>query len=315
VTLTARAEELGGGVEALARWLAPAAPVLNHLLGAPKGRRARGWARRLDGEGERSAWLGLVREGRDAVAAGGLRKVVPARALAVEPCPRPDPARLVAELAQRYPGCAVWAVARGDGTLVAASPERLVALHAGHVTSDALGGTAPAAGRMGAPLSMPELASAKVRHEHDLVVEAVREALASGVDDLGPSPAPEVVTLCQLAHLRTVFRGRAREGATLLGLADRLHPTPAVCGLPRADALAWLRRRGNARRGWYTGAVGWVDRRGDGELSVVLRCGLLEGGQARLFAGAGVVAESEPEAELAETELKLAGFLEALRYA
>jgi menaquinone-specific isochorismate synthase len=315
VTLTGTPGELAGGVEGLARWLAPASPVLDNLLGPPPGRGARGWVRRLEDGDEPSDWLALVGEGRDAVAGGRLRKVVPVRAPAVEIHPPPDPARIVAELEHRYPRCAVWALTRGAGTLVAASPERLVALHRGQVTSDALGGTAPAGDRAGTPSTIPGLGSPKVRREHDLVVEAVGAALAPVVEGLACAPTPEVVTLRQLAHLRTVFRGRARSGVSLLGLAARLHPTPAVCGLPQADALAWLRGRGNARRGWYTGAVGWVDRRGDGELSVVLRCGLLQGGQARLFAGAGVVAESEPEAELAETELKLAGFLEALRSA
>jgi isochorismate synthase EntC len=162
---------------------------------------------------------------------------------------------------------------------------------------------------------MPPLASGKVQHEHALVVEAIRDALGPDVEGLAAGATPEVVSLRNLAHLRTVFRGRVREGVTLLGLAGRLHPTPAVCGLPQAEALAWLRQQGNAARGWYTGAVGWVERNGDGELSVVLRCGLLQGGEATLFAGAGVVEESDPEAELAETELKLSGFLEALRCA
>jgi menaquinone-specific isochorismate synthase len=312
VTLTVTPDELAGGEGAFDRWLAPAAPLLDHLLAPPVVRRGQGRARRLDGAGDRSTWLGLVADARDTVAAGALRKVVPTRALALETGRGPDPARLVAELEDRYPQCAVWAIARERGVLVAASPERLVALHGGQVSSDALGGTAPTADPGERAPRMPSLVSAKVHQEHGLVVEAIREALAPLVEGLAEDAVPEVFDLGQLAHLRTVFRGRARPEATLLRLASRLHPTPAVCGLPRRDALDWLRARGNARRGWYTGAVGWVDRRGEGELSVVLRCGLFRGREARLFAGAGVVAASDPEAELAETELKLAGLLEAL---
>jgi isochorismate synthase len=312
VTLTLAPGEIDQAEVAVDRWLAPARPILEGLRGLSREGRERTEPDRLDGEAERAAWLALVREGRDAVAAGGLRKVVPVREVMVRTRRPPAPDRLLTGLEQRYARCAVWALSRGEGLLVAASPERLVGLHAGQVVSDALGGTAPTGGCPDLPGAMPPLASEKVRHEHALVVEAIREALAPYVDGLAAGATPEVVTLRNLAHLRTVFRGRAREGATLLGLAGRLHPTPAVCGLPQADALGWLRARGNAGRGWYTGAIGWVDRRGDGELSVVLRCGLLQGRAAALFAGAGVVEGSDPQAELAETELKLCGLLEAL---
>jgi len=118
-----------------------------------------------------------------------------------------------------------------------------------------------------------------------------------------------------LQHLWTPIRGRLRPDIALLDLAARLHPTPAVAGMPLEPARAMLRRLGERRRDWYTGAAGWVDRAGNGDLAVVLRCAILDGHQAQLSAGAGIVAASEPEAELAETELKLGAMLDCLRTA
>jgi isochorismate synthase EntC len=113
-------------------------------------------------------------------------------------------------------------------------------------------------------------------------------------------------------HLRTPVLAELREPHHVLELVERLHPTPAVGGVPRTEALAWIAEHERRPRGWYAGPVGWFDAAGDGEFSVALRSGLLLGSTAHLYAGGGIVADSDAAGELAETQLKLAALLDAL---
>jgi menaquinone-specific isochorismate synthase len=159
------------------------------------------------------------------------------------------------------------------------------------------------------------LCSAKDRHEHRLVVGWIEEALGALCETLDVPAEPRRMTLGKLQHLWTPIAGTLNEGADLLQAAQRLHPTPAVAGLPLSAARAVLDELGETRSGWYTGATGWINRAGDGELAVVLRCALLNGYMAELAAGGGIVAASQPDAEFAETELKLQTMLDALRVA
>ncbi len=156
------------------------------------------------------------------------------------------------------------------------------------------------------------LASAKDRHEHELVVRAIRDSIAPLCDRLDVPEAPQVLALANVQHLLTPITAHLAARCRLLDLVDRLHPTPAVAGHPRAAALHELRERERIERGWYAGPVGWMNLDGDGELAVAIRSALLSGNQATLYAGAGIVAGSDPEAELAETRLKLQPLLSAL---
>ncbi len=117
-----------------------------------------------------------------------------------------------------------------------------------------------------------------------------------------------------MLHLHTPVVGELARPVHVLDLVEALHPTPAVGGLPRAEALAWIAAREGGDRGWYAGPVGWFDGHGDGEFAVAIRSALLAGDRARIYAGAGVVADSNAEAELAETELKQRAMLSALGY-
>lgn len=133
------------------------------------------------------------------------------------------------------------------------------------------------------------------------------------MSELEVAPEPEVVRLPNLQHLRTLLRGRLRDGCSLFDLAARLHPTPAVGGMPREAAARIIAEVETFDRGWYAGPLGWADARGDGELVVALRSALLTPGQpARLFAGCGIVARSDPEREFSESELKLRAIRSAL---
>lgn len=263
---------------------------------------------------EADAFQQRVRAVTGAIAEGRVQKVVLSRRVVVAGSRPFVPARLASALATRYPSCAILTAAFGARTLVAASPERLVASSDGKVESYALAGTARSdssdpflAGRL--------MCSAKDRHEHQLVVGWIADALGALCDDLDVPSEPRRMVLGQLQHLWTPISGTLRPGADLLQAARRLHPTPAVAGLPLVPARALLAELGEGRSGWYTGAMGWIDRKGDGELAVVLRCALLNGYMADLSAGGGIVAASQPEAEFAETELKLQTMLDALRIA
>jgi isochorismate synthase EntC len=137
------------------------------------------------------------------------------------------------------------------------------------------------------------------------VVEAVCTALGRWCDTVEAETQPSTLRLPGLAHLATPVRGRLSPGADVYGLLEALHPTPAVGGVPRSAAMAWIRTHERYARGWYTGGFGWVGDGDRAELAVVLRCGLLRGTELTLHAGAGITRISRPGNELAETELKL----------
>lgn len=258
-------------------------------------------------------WMDAVTAALAAIESGTLEKVVLARRVRCRVGQTPDSRRLSALLEHLYPGCGHFIVQMAGRIFAAATPERLLACRAGWVSADAVGGTAPSCdtddrGAVAAAL----LAGAKSQHEHDLVVKGVRQAMEDVCSELRIPARPALLPLRHLQHLWTEIRGKLHPGVGLLDLAARLHPTPAVNGTPAAAARDWIAAREGLARGWYSGAGGWVDANGDGELSVLLRCALWQGRDVDLYAGAGIVAGSDPAAELAETELKLAVLREAL---
>jgi isochorismate synthase len=156
------------------------------------------------------------------------------------------------------------------------------------------------------------LASPKERTEHAVVVRALRAALAEQCTDVTAPGTPRLFRVRNVQHLLTPLSGRLRPGRGALDLVTALHPTPAVGGAPRATALDLIRRWEGLDRGWYAGPVGWVDRHGQGEFAVAIRSALLRGPEASLYAGCGIVADSDPEAEFSESVLKLRPMLAAL---
>lgn len=253
-------------------------------------------------------------------AGDGLDKVVLARALELRGGGTPDIPALVRRLAARDPWAHVFAVdlpsASGvPRTLVGASPESLVRRSGDVVECLPLAGSRPRDpdpcedARRGATL----LCSDKDRDEHAVVVRAIADALGPLCSALEVPSGPELIRTRAMWHLATRIRGRlADPSVTALDLAAVLHPTPAVCGLPRdraREAIALLEPRD---RGFYAGAVGWQDATGDGEWIVAIRCAEVEGEAIRLWAGAGLVAGSDPAGELDETTAKFGTLLSAL---
>jgi Isochorismate synthase len=144
-----------------------------------------------------------------------------------------------------------------------------------------------------------------------MVRMALRDALSALCDDVTARDEPSLLTLPHIHHLHTAVHARLREGHSLLELAGALHPTPAVGGSPREPALRFIRERERLDRGWYAGAIGWIGRDA-GELAVALRSAVVDGAEATLFAGCGIVAASEPDRELAESRVKLRPMQSAL---
>jgi menaquinone-specific isochorismate synthase len=262
-------------------------------------------------------WTCAVDAALGAIADGRLDKVVLSRRLEVQGPRGFDLERLAATLDRLFPSCQVVRIQRDDYSLVAATPERLLAQHGGRVEVDAIAGTAgrAVAGARDDALCEAMVGSPKELHEHALVVEAIKTALAPHSRHLDVPAYPQVMRLHNAQHLWTPIRAEVWPGLDALRLADLLHPTPATHGSPRGAAGAWLRTAEPAGRGWYTGAAGWLGPDLDGELWVLLRCALIRGNSALLQAGAGIVAGSEPQAEWRETEAKLAAMLTALQYA
>jgi menaquinone-specific isochorismate synthase len=255
----------------------------------------------------------------DRIRAGELSKVVLAHDLVAEAAEPIDERQLLTRLSAAYPTCWTFAV---DG-LLGASPELLVRRRGRRVMSRVLAGTAwPAhpgehtAGVVATHL----LGSRKDLDEHGYAVDSVRDVLRSVTDDVRVPRAPRALPLANLTHLVTdiVARlpSRAERGvcsaSSALALADRLHPTAAVGGTPRAAALSLISELEPTGRGRYAAPVGWMDRHGNGEFALALRCAQVSGSTARLFAGCGIVADSDPATEIREAAVKMIPMREAL---
>lgn len=235
------------------------------------------------------------------IAAGRLEKVVLARRVLLTLEPTPDPFEVLERLRDEAPHATRFAFRRGSSTFLGATPERLVAKTGLRVETEALAGSQ----RAGCAASGELLESRKDLAEHAIVVRELVRTLTPLCSELSCPEHPVVRELRHVQHLWTPIRARLREAVHVLELVEKLHPTPAVGGVPRADALSWIAEHERDERGWYAGPIGWFDAAGDGEFAVALRSGVLEGPRAHLFVGAGIVNESDASSEYSETALKL----------
>lgn len=295
-----------GGDEDPAGALAEAEPLLRALETAPSEAPAPALVTVEDLP--RSAWARRVDAILAAIGAGDFEKIVAARRSTVAVDGPLDPAAALRRLRAAYGTCTRLGFMAPEGpTFLGATPERLVSVRGLRLETEALAGTRSAA-------LDPEalLASAKDVAEHAPVVRRIRERLGPHCDRIGVADAPELRRLPNVVHIRTAIEGALRAPTHVLALAEALHPTPAVGGVPEAGAIRWIGAHEEHPRGWYAAPFGWFDAAGQGELVVSLRSGLLDGDRAHLFAGGGIVDGSTPDAEWEETALKLRPMREAL---
>ncbi len=276
---------------------------LMHAVHVPADRCAAASLQRSKVFPQDDRWIARVGQAVADIRSSDLKKVVLSRRIRIEGESDFSAARLMTRLIQRYPGCTLFA-ARVDGvTLVAATPERLVSLRRGELKCDAMAGTL-AAGEA--------LDERMLQYEHLPVVHTIEQILAPLCEQLHIPEQPQLLQLHGLQHIWTPIQARVKSGISLLELVAALHPTPAVSGAPDHVAREWLMQNDDLQRGWYCGGFGWMSSAGEGHASVMLRCALLQGNMAELFAGAGITAYSDPHSEFRETELKLQTILDLL---
>ena len=253
-----------------------------------------------------SSWRASVGAAVAAIRAGAIEKVVLAREVSAS-APRDfDVALTLRQLRLANQASFVFGCWQGGSAFVGASPELLVGIEGSDVHASSLAGSVSrgATAAEDAALAAGLLASAKDRVEHEIVRRALRVGLDQLCDDIVADDQPSLLSLPQVHHLHTDVRARLRPGHSLLELVARLHPTPAVGGEPHDAALDFIRAHEQMDRGWYAGPIGWLQQT-RGEFAVALRSALVTGNEALLFAGCGIVADSDPDEEYAESLLKL----------
>lgn len=248
------------------------------------------------------------------IRAGELEKVVLARDVEVHAPVDHDVGAVLGLLREAFPSCYVFAVGRGDATFVAASPELLVRRDGQRASTVALAGSIRRSADPAIDDHLGEqlLRSDKDREENAIVMRRIARALRPHSVWITAAPEPALVRVANIQHLGTPIRAQLAEPLSAIEVAGILHPTPAVGGEPDVVASRLIPALEGLDRGWYAGPVGWTDAAGDGEFCVALRCALLRGRLAVLYSGCGIVRDSDPAAELAETEIKLSALLPLL---
>jgi isochorismate synthase len=245
---------------------------------------------------------------------GKLEKIVLAREVEAHAPRTYDPTAMLGVLREAFPECFCFCVGRGDATLIAASPELLVRREGHRVSTLALAGSTRRSADPAVDDHLGEqlLRDESYRSEHAIVARRIERTLRPHAVWVATVPEPEIVKIANIQHLATPIRAQLAAPIDALELAGLMHPTPAVGGEPRDVATPLIPALEGLDRGWYAGPVGWTDATGDGEFCVALRCALLRGNVARCYAGNGIVRDSNPQAELAETEVKLQALLPLL---
>jgi salicylate biosynthesis isochorismate synthase/menaquinone-specific isochorismate synthase len=243
-----------------------------------------------------------------------LQKVVLAREVVVGAPRAHDAAAIFGALRELFPSCFCFCCGSPEGAFVGASPELLVRRSGASAATVALAGSTrrSADPAVDDHLGQQLLLSAKDREEHAIVARRIERELRRHAVWVEAEPQPSLIRVANIQHLATPIHAQLSEPRSAVELAGLLHPTPAVGGEPRAEALAAIAELEGMDRGWYAGPVGWMDAAEDGEFCVALRSALLRDRTAHLYAGGGIVADSDPAAELAETEVKLEALLPLL---
>lgn len=260
-------------------------------------------------ESSESHYLQAAEQALDCIEKGDLEKVVLARSCDIHHDTPFNAAHVLHNLRENYPSCFIFAASMSGSSFLGATPERLLALRGRELLSGPLAGSTP---RGTTPeedqaLQKKLLGSRKERHEHAIVIRAIRQALEPYCTSLTVPPEPCILQLSGIQHLYSEIFGtlHPRTEISILEILGDLHPTPAVGGMPRKQALEWLAENEELERGWFSGPVGWVNDRGEGDFAIALRVALLRGNSAHLHAGAGIVLGSVPGEELRETKLKM----------
>lgn len=265
--------------------------------------------------GDAGHFKNAVRQALQKIEAGDFRKIVLARAKDLRASAPFHPLQVLNGLRQRYHDCFAFSLANGRGqSLIGASPERLLRVRSGVMTTEALAGSAPrgASASEDAAFAGGLLRNEKDLAEHACVLDSILRRLKPLGLELRHPVRPALRRLANVQHLHTPIEAPVLSSVRVLDVLARLHPTPAVGGSPREAAVPCIRKLESFPRGLYAGALGWLNASGEGEFFVGLRSALIDGPTARLYAGAGIVAGSEPEKEQAETELKFSAMQASL---
>jgi menaquinone-specific isochorismate synthase len=258
-------------------------------------------------------WEAMLDKAIGRIHVGTFKKVVLARVAEARFAQRVDVESALAYLHETYAGCYRFLFeVRPFHAFFGATPELLVQTNGQRIETMSLAGSIRrgATPEEDATLAQELLHSAKNRHEQQLVVESIQRRLHHAVHSLH-IPAPSIYPLSNIQHIHTPIIGTLRQAAGVLPMVERLHPTPALGGTPRRPALQFLRDAEPVPRGWYGAPVGWIDHTLDGKFAVAIRSAVTQENRVWMYAGAGIVADSEPQKEWEETELKFRPMLDA----
>lgn len=271
----------------------------------------------LDTGSGHKEWVSSIKRAKNEIKQQTFKKIVLARHLTVSKNAGTTPTKVLNNLRQQYPNCYNFLVHQSSGkTFLGSTPERLGAFRNQLLLTDALAGSIQR-GNTATEDAFYEKHlsnSAKDRDEHNFVIRDIEERLSPYAKTLKRNEQPEIKKLSNVQHLYTPIRAQLHDDISMLDVIGKLHPTPAVGGYPWKDASDYINKLEQFERGWYAGPVGWFNISGNGEFAVGIRSGLFTETEAHFFAGCGIVADSDPEAEWEETNLKLKPMLSALQY-
>lgn len=256
---------------------------------------------------DKKKWMESVKKAISIIESGELQKIVLSRQLELNLNQEPYVHTLLSRLRQNYPECYLFAFHSGKSTFFGASPEKLIKLTGEWIEADALAGSAPRGRDEKEDKEFEEglLRSEKDLLEHNTVINYIQDLFRDHSGEVIFDVPPKVKKLKNIQHLWTPVKVRLNSSHRIFSIMEGLHPTPAVCGVPQADAMNIIRKIEDYHRGMYAGIVGWFNFKKEGEFAVAIRSALLKGKKLYAFAGGGIVEGSDPAVEYKETELKL----------
>lgn len=267
---------------------------------------------------EHMQWNRSIRKATDLIKADTFKKIVLARELKVSLDKPVSDTLILNHLRQQYPDCYSFLIRQNiSSSFIGCTPERLASFKNRYVLTEGLAGST-SRGKTASEDALLEhelLNSKKDLSEHAFVLDAIEESLERFSDVLEHPDQPGIKKLSNVQHLYTPVRAKIKNNVSRTEVLSRLHPTPAVGGYPREEAVPYIHKLENFDRGWYAAPVGWINANGEGEFAVAIRSGLIKDDEVRFFAGCGIVEDSDPDKEWEETNLKFIPMLTALEYA